>query len=142
MRVAAREYHDLFWEDMRTDLERDGIAFNSLVLAYTMANLDRWPESCSRKAGSPSLEDFQAIGTDLKISTCDADLLVLAAHQLVHDPMNGETGRRLEKLGISVRRVDERVKVRDVFSPRIVLSVSIPVIGAIVCLSGSDRLQT
>ena len=68
-RVAAREYHDLFWEDMRTDLERDGL--------------------------------------DLKISTCDADLLVLAAHQLVHDQMNGETERRLEKLGISVRRVDE-----------------------------------
>ena len=107
VRVAVREYHDLFWEDMRTDLERDGIAFNSLVLAYTMANLDRWPESCSRKAGSPSREDFQAIGTDLKISTCDADLLVLAAHQLVHDQMNGETRRRLEKLGISVRRVDE-----------------------------------
>ena len=128
-RTAAREYHDIFWKEMRTNLEQDGIDFDLLVLEYTMANLDRWPESCTPRqrrrpndrdpigiwarrsiplaSPAPTPEDFKGIDTSLMISTCHADLLTLAAHQLVHDQMNGEAGRRLEELGFSVRRVDE-----------------------------------
>ena len=106
-RAAAREYHDIFWRDMRKALGEDGIDFESIVLEYATANLDRWPQSCSQGAEPPGRADFEAIGTDLKISTCHADLLVLAAHQIVHEQLNGNAGRHLEKLGIPVRRVDE-----------------------------------
>jgi predicted acylesterase/phospholipase RssA len=106
-RTVARAYHDLFWRDMRAILEQDGIDFGSIVLEYTMANLDRWPESCAQRTRPPDRADFEAITTDLKISTCHADLLVLAAHRIVHEQLNGNAGQHLERLGIPVRRVDE-----------------------------------
>jgi predicted acylesterase/phospholipase RssA len=106
-RAAAREYHDVFWRDMRTALDEDGIDFVSIILEYTTANLERWPTSCSQGAEPPGQADFEAIPTNLKISTCHADLLVLAAHQIVHEQMNGNAGRSLEEMGIPVRRVDE-----------------------------------
>lgn len=109
-RVAAREYHDIFWQDMRADLQQDGVDFDLRTLAYTMATLDRWPDSCSQRAEAPTAEDFEAISTDLKIGTCHADLLTRAAHQLVHDQMNGETGRRLEKMGLTIRPVGDETE--------------------------------
>ncbi len=102
-RVAAREYHDLFWRDMQAALARDGIDYESLVLEYTAPRLDRWPEACDQKPELPGPADFEEIGTGLSISSCHAELLEMGVHQLVHESMNGETGQHLRSLGLTVR---------------------------------------
>jgi hypothetical protein len=115
--IAAQRgqaYHDLVWERMEHDLAAEGIAFQKIEMRYTDAKLDRWPDSCRQAARARrdgrSESDVRAditahlseIPTDLEITDCDADLLELAAHDIVHSQLDAETMRRLQEKGFPV----------------------------------------
>jgi hypothetical protein len=87
-------------------------------MRYTHADLLRWPASCKkspiREAGEgiaklqrEILEHLNLIPTDLVIDECDADLMEMAAHRIVHDTLAGEAGRRLRDQGFAFREVQE-----------------------------------
>ena len=100
------------------DLAAQGVSFDLVRIPYTMAQLDRWPASCKKnpiEETGESLEEFRMgllerlnlIPTDLLIRECDADLMEMAAHKIVHDTLTGETLRRLRDHGFAVREVQE-----------------------------------
>jgi predicted acylesterase/phospholipase RssA len=102
-------YHDLVWERTKRDLAARGTLFETISIRYTMADLDRWPESCGEdEAGDADatrraiLARLEAVPTDLEITECHADLVEMAAHKAVHDALNREV-RRLRAEGIDVR---------------------------------------
>jgi hypothetical protein len=115
--IAARRgqaYHDLVWERMEHDLAAEGIAFEKIEMRYTDAMLDQWPDSCEQAARARrdgrSEADVRAdiakhlseIPTDLEITDCDADLLELAAHDIVHTRLDAATMRQLREKGFPV----------------------------------------
>jgi predicted acylesterase/phospholipase RssA len=115
----GRAYHDLVWDRVRRGLAADGVQLETIGMRYTMADLSRWPASCKKKnpigeAGEglvkfqqELLERLNLIPTDLSIGKCDGDLMEMAAHNVVHDTLNGETARRLRDEGFAVREVQE-----------------------------------
>jgi predicted acylesterase/phospholipase RssA len=108
--IASRRgqaYHDLVWERLRNDFASEGISFENFQIRYANAELDEWPASCaSREATGVAIEDeLESIPTALNISDCHADLLELAAHQMVHETLNGEVVRRMKRAGFAIREV-------------------------------------
>jgi predicted acylesterase/phospholipase RssA len=109
----AQGYHDLLWKRLDSDLSNQGLRIERINLRYTSAKLDRWPASCEQAAASvkQSPEDIRAaitaqlaeIETTLSITDCNADLLEMAAKDVVGALFNAETKARLIKLGFSVR---------------------------------------
>jgi len=106
-------FHDLVWRQQRLELAERGVRTEKFPLRYMEAKLESWPPSCRleamRSAGSgsspaKSMRDrLEEIPTLLSIDACGADLLERAAHQVVHESLNGEPGRRLRELGIPFR---------------------------------------
>jgi predicted acylesterase/phospholipase RssA len=115
----GRAYHDLVWDRLKRGLAADDIHLETIEMRYTTADLPHWPASCRKKtpigeAGEglaklqkELLERLNLIPTDLLISKCDADLMEMAAHEVVHDTLNGEMARRLRDDGFAVREVRE-----------------------------------
>jgi predicted acylesterase/phospholipase RssA len=112
-------YHDLVWDRVRRGLAADGVHLETVAMRYTKADLPHWPASCKKKdpirEAGESLAKFQQeilerlnlIPTDLVIGKCDADLMEMAAHKVVHDTLTGETARRLREDGFVLREVQE-----------------------------------
>ena len=104
---------------MKRGLAADGIHMETIEMRYTAADLPHWPASCKKKTpigeAGESLAKFQQellerlnlIPTDLLISKCDADLMEMAAHKVVHDTLTGEMARRLADEGFTIREVQE-----------------------------------
>ena len=108
----AQSYHNLLWDKLRSDLSDEGLELENILFRYTSATLDSWPASCKQDAASEqqSPEEIRdaitarlaMIGTALKIPDCDADLLDLAAHDIVHSRLNAETLAHLKSMGFPV----------------------------------------
>ncbi len=110
--IASRRgqaYHDLVWERLRDDFASEGITLETFQIRYANAALDEWPASCKSRAsaGASIQEELEGIPTALSISECHADLLELAAHQMVHKTLNGEVVRRMQREGFAIRAVPE-----------------------------------
>jgi predicted acylesterase/phospholipase RssA len=115
----GRAYHDLVWDRLKRGLAADGVYMETIEMRYTTAELPQWPVSCKKKnpirragetlAGFQQeiLERLNLIPTDLSIGKCDADLMEMAAHKVIHDTLTGETARRLRDAGFAVREVQE-----------------------------------
>ena len=84
--VRGDAYRALVWKDIeeKLDIPIEIVTFNLVDAAID----DKpWPESCSasdRKAGTPKAK-LKTIPTSFKISRCNADLIEIAAKQLVDD---------------------------------------------------------
>jgi hypothetical protein len=114
----GRAYHDLVWDRVKRGLAADGIHMETIGIRYTAADLPHWPASCKKnpigeagenlaKFQQEVLERLNLIPTDLLISKCDGDLMEMAAHEVVHDTLTGETVRRLREEGFAIREVQE-----------------------------------
>jgi hypothetical protein len=108
--IAARRgqaYHDLLWQRLRNDFASEGIALEFFQIRYVNAQLEEWPASCKKRAaaGVTIHEELTSIPTDLEITDCHADLLELAAHQVVHEALNGDVVRRMQREGFAIREV-------------------------------------
>jgi hypothetical protein len=116
-KARGSAHHDVVWEQARLELADRGVRADKLVLRYMAAELERWPASCGREArrsagSAASLVErirnrLEAVPTLLSIDDCGADLLELAAHQVVHASLNGEAGERLRELGIPFRTASD-----------------------------------
>jgi predicted acylesterase/phospholipase RssA len=116
-KARGSAHHDVVWDRARLELADRGVRADRIVLRYMAADLERWPASCRREArrsaGSTAsqvegiLDRLEAIPTLLSIDDCGADLLELAAHQVVHASLNGEPGERLRELGIAFRAASD-----------------------------------
>ena len=92
--ARAEAYHDVVWQELASRGVRQ------LVLRHTAARLDpaRLPQSCSEEkdlCAEPTCREalerrLARIPTHLKISACDADLIELAAHAVVHEALSAE----------------------------------------------------
>jgi hypothetical protein len=106
-------YHELFWEKFSADLAADGLPVEILEFAIMDATVDQWPASCPQGADTEgqSPEEIRAnislalasIATSYSVPECGADLLEVAAHNIVHERLNPETIERLNSLGFAVR---------------------------------------
>ena len=106
-------YHRLFWEGFKSDLAADGIVVENIEFPIMAANLDHWPASCPQAKGSVKQdpEDVRAeiaeavanIPTAYSISECNADLLELAARDVVSSRLDPATMERLKGLGFNAR---------------------------------------
>jgi predicted acylesterase/phospholipase RssA len=115
----GRAYHDIVWDRLKRNLAADGIQMETIEMRYTAAKLSHWPASCKKKtpigeAGESLaqfrmelLERLNLIPTDLSINKCDADLMEMAAHKVIHDTLTGETAQQLRDHGFTVREVQE-----------------------------------
>jgi predicted acylesterase/phospholipase RssA len=112
-KARGEAFHEFAFERRQGDLAAQGVHLDKISMRYMAAELEDWPASCggwltdSQKIVS-SLVDairdrLEAIPTLLSIDDCGADLLELAAHQVVHATLNGEAGERLRALGIPLR---------------------------------------
>jgi predicted acylesterase/phospholipase RssA len=110
-KARGNAYHALAWQQQKRELEARGVRADELVMPYMAADLESWPASCKSEAtraesdAQPRVESIRdrigEIPTLLSIDDCGADLLEQAAHQIVHERLNGDAGARLRALGIS-----------------------------------------
>ncbi len=80
--MRAKAYRDVALQSTRA---HDGVSITTIKMRYTDARIDQWPASCGNRTNDPqSISDhLAAIPTNLKISDCDADLMELAARDVV-----------------------------------------------------------
>jgi hypothetical protein len=103
-RVRGQAYHDIFWDELSVELANEGIDYEKIRFLHSAAELDGLPSSCSgRLSAGQSIRDLLLqIPTLLTIDECNADLLEMAAHQLVHRSFDDATITRLRGDGLSV----------------------------------------
>jgi predicted acylesterase/phospholipase RssA len=103
-RVRGQAYHDIFWDEMSGELAKEGIGLEKITFRHSRAELSELPDSCTGKtAAEGSIRDLLLeIPTLLMIDECNADLLEMAAHQLVHTSFDDEAVRRLTGKGFSI----------------------------------------
>jgi len=103
-RVRGQAYHDIFWEELSAELAKEGIDYEKITFRHSKAELDELPNSCvDRLSGLQAISDLLLeIPTLFKIDECNADLLELAAHQLVHETFDDEAVQRLGNKGLSI----------------------------------------
>ncbi len=111
----SQGYHRLFWEQYKRDLASEGIVVENIEFPIMAANIERWPASCGQAARSANQDpaDVRAeiaevvanIPTAYSISACNADLLELAARDVVGSRLDPATMARLEALGFVPRRI-------------------------------------
>ena len=103
-RVRGQAYHDIFWDELADELAKEGIGYEKITFQHSQAMLDELPGSCVGKISSVGAirDRLPEIPTEFGIDECDADLLEMAAHQLVHDTLDEETVRRLRSEGLSI----------------------------------------
>jgi len=113
LRQRGDGYHKLFWKQFEGDLKEDGLPLEKLSFAVMDAVIDEWPASCPQQAKSvnQSTEDIRAdisvelskIPTHYKVSECHADLLEVAAQNVVRAKLTPEMMERLKSMGFTVR---------------------------------------
>jgi len=103
-RVRGQAYHDIFWGELLDELTKEGIGYERITFRYSEAELVNLPGSCEGKiSDDETIRDrLLAIETDFKIDECDADLLEIAAHQLVHEAFHDAAARRLTGEGFPI----------------------------------------
>lgn len=81
---------------------KSGVAFHILKMRYTDAEISEWPASCgAREGGAAEISAHLAtIPTNFKITDCDADLMEMAARDLVRRTLN-ENRTVLEAAGLA-----------------------------------------
>ncbi len=107
-------YRRLFWTRFKDELATDGIVIESIDFAIMSADLDRWPASCPQAARSAEqdpeavraeiAEAIASVPTHYYISECNADLLELAARDVVDSTLDPATVERLTEMGFVPRR--------------------------------------
>ncbi len=105
----SQGYHQLFWDKFKIDLAADGIVVENIEFPIMGANVDHWPASCSQAADSAKQdpEDVRAeiaeavasIPTAYNVTDCNADLLELAARDVVNSRLDPATVERLQEMG-------------------------------------------
>ncbi len=110
----SQGYHRLFWEKFKGDLATDGIVVENIEFPIMEANLDHWPASCPQAARSAKqdpeevraeiAEAVASIPTAYSISECNADLLELAARDVVGSRLDSATMERLKEMGFIARK--------------------------------------
>jgi predicted acylesterase/phospholipase RssA len=107
-------YHDRVWDRVEGQMREEGIVFERIILRYIAAELDRWPETC-KEAGEPGTENTRrrirerlaSIGTQLHVGACDADLLQMAGHAVVHATLDREVVGRLRGEGFAIQEASD-----------------------------------
>jgi predicted acylesterase/phospholipase RssA len=107
--ARSQGYHRLFWERFKDDLASDGIVVENIEFPIMAANVDHWPDSCSQAARSKKQDPEQVraeiaeavanVPTAYSISECNADLLELAARDVVNSRLDPATMERLKEMG-------------------------------------------
>ena len=107
-------YRQLFWEQFKTDLATDGIVVENIEFPIMAANLDHWPASCPEAKRSAKLDPEQVraelaeavatVPTAYSISECNADLLEMAARDVVGSRLDPATKERLAEMGFVARK--------------------------------------
>jgi len=107
--MRGQAYHDIFWDEMRDELAKEGIGYEQIVFQYGKAELEDAPASCTKEIskGKTVHDLLLEIKTRLKLPECHVDLLELAAHQVVHETFDDETARRLTGGGFAIHSVRE-----------------------------------
>lgn len=103
-RVRGQAYHDIFWGELLDELAKEGIGYEKITFQHSEAALEDLPESCDEEIlEEGTIRDHMLeIKTDLQIDECDADLLEIAAHRIVHATFDAETARRLTSEGFPI----------------------------------------
>ena len=93
----AEAYHGVVWQALLD--EQEGHALEKRFMRYTEVAVEphRLPDSCAaieefraEEASGEILETYiKKIPTHLKIKECDADLMELLAHLVVHEELQG-----------------------------------------------------
>lgn len=94
----ANAYRDVAISDYYA---KSGVSFHVLKMRYTDARITAWPPSCGpRRGGAEEIGAHLAtIPTNFKITQCDADLMRLAAHDLVKQTLT-DNQALLEEAGL------------------------------------------
>ncbi|WDI33117.1 patatin-like phospholipase family protein [Hyphococcus flavus] len=97
----ASAYRSVALENYYT---QSGVDFHILKMRYTDARLSQWPSSCGERQNDPSAisAHLATIPTNFKITDCDADLMEMAAHDLVRRTLTANKSM-LEQAGLSYR---------------------------------------
>ena len=80
--MRAKAYRDVALRNTRTS---DEVSITTIKMRYTEAKIDQWPASCGDRDNDPQAirDHLAAVPTSLKISDCDAELMELAARDVV-----------------------------------------------------------
>jgi len=97
----ARAYRSVALSELRPNSDVD---FLIIQMAYTDAVIDEWPQSCGdREGGRTAISEHLAqIPTNLKITDCNAELLEVAARDVVGRALE-ERRHDLEKIGVRLK---------------------------------------
>jgi len=108
-RVRGQAYHDIFWDELVDELAKEGIGYEKITFRYSQAELNDPPSSCAKEIsdGKTSHDLLLEIETKFNIKECHADILEMAAHQLVHEAFDVEAVRRLTSDGFSIHTARE-----------------------------------
>lgn len=84
----AEAYRQVALEQLAADAE---VSFTTIKLRYTDAELEHWPASCAAReaAGETIQAALASVPTNLRITPCDADLMELAAQDVVRRGIHG-----------------------------------------------------
>ncbi|MEO1243335.1 MAG: patatin-like phospholipase family protein [Pseudomonadota bacterium] len=97
--MRAQAYRQVALRQLRRDSD---ISVTTIKMRYTDAVIEEWPASCGddQEAGAQAISThLLTIPTSLKISDCDADLMELAARDVVRRTLY-ENAAVLESLGL------------------------------------------
>lgn len=113
----SQGYHQLFWDQFKADLATEGVVIEEIEFAIMAANVEQWPASCSQAddAAEQDPEEVRAeiakavasIPTAYTITECNADLLELAARDVVNSRLNPATVAKLAEMGFVARETGE-----------------------------------
>lgn len=97
--MRANAYRNL---KLETSYKKSGVTFHTFKMRYTDAVITEWPASCGEREGGAEVINayLAAIPTNFKITDCNADLIELAAHNLV-TRMLDENRELLRESGLS-----------------------------------------
>jgi len=78
----AQAYREVALRNYYSD---SGVEFHVLRMRYTEAQIEQWPESCGvREGGAEAIKaHLETVPTNFNITDCNADLMEMAAHDLV-----------------------------------------------------------
>ena len=96
----AQAYRRVALRKLRQDTD---VEFLTLHIRYTDAVINEWPEACGDREGGPTAinKHLQQIPTNLKVTDCDAELLEVAARDLVSRALS-ESRAELESFGVNL----------------------------------------
>jgi predicted acylesterase/phospholipase RssA len=98
----ARAYRDVA---LREHYAASGVEFHILEMRYTEAVIEKWPQSCGfREGGAAEIRSYlESIPTNFKITDCNADLMELAARDLLSRKLSEHT-KLLTEAGLMANR--------------------------------------